>query len=675
MVWMLRTTHWLAATKEDQVDVVHTIDQKVNDEITPTILDTNHDGTALSKWMTDNRKSTKNRRIMATTTTTAISKQFYCPHGDDGYYVTDCLNCDGYLSTDRLHSMCFHRRLFAKQNADVDDPNHHYHYFWRDVIGLIAFFFFAGMATACGVGGGGMYVPLGMLVLQFAPKPSTGLSQASIFGASLGGLILHIQDQHPYTTTITTAVVPPGNNPNGNHEGENPTNPCIPAEAKVIDSHESSKFPIMTGQPNGQGLVATTKIYSRPLIDYDIALFLAPMQMAGAVVGVLIQRIISNGLYLTLTAIILGFTCYTTFGKWWTTRQAEQASATTLAVHSTPNGSLIPSVQVPSPPPQPSAPPRNGSAPLEPYIAAKVNRNTVDSEWYHIVNETTPLRPAVSSITPTSAGGVKTMCVSEDSDEDVCLDDCQDEGETAEPGRAMQDEEFILRRRRCRQQFLLEQDARQYPSEKLIALGILGIGLILLTFLNGGKGVESVVGITYNSPWYAVMIGIQLLWTLGFGMFFGLKLVRMTEEKQAVRYPFLKHDVVWDVAKLRFYAFFTFLSGIVAGLIGIGGGMVLGPLMLVMDIHPRVSSATTATMIVMTSSSVAMLFVISGMVPWEYAMAFFINCFAGAYVGTKYIDDYVKRTGRASLLILLLATNIGLALLGILVIALSHSLG
>ena len=51
--------------------------------------------------------------------------------------------------------------------------------------------------------------------------------------------------------------------------------------------------------------------------------------------------------------------------------------------------------------------------------------------------------------------------------------------------------------------------------------------------------------------------------------------------------------------------------------------MVLGPLMLVMGIHPRVSSATTATMIVLTSSTVAVLYVTAGLVPWEYALTFF----------------------------------------------------
>jgi hypothetical protein len=92
--------------------------------------------------------------------------------------------------------------------------------------------------------------------------------------------------------------------------------------------------------------------------------------------------------------------------------------------------------------------------------------------------------------------------------------------------------------------------------------------------------------------------------------------------------------------------------------------MILGPLMLVMGVHPRVSTATTATMIVLTSSSVAVLFITSGLVPWEYALCFFSVSSVGAFIGKKYIDGYVKTTGKASILIFLLATIIALATVG-----------
>ena len=99
---------------------------------------------------------------------------------------------------------------------------------------------------------------------------------------------------------------------------------------------------------------------------------------------------------------------------------------------------------------------------------------------------------------------------------------------------------------------------------------------------------------------------------------------------------------------------------------------VLGPLMLVMGIHPRVSTATTGTMVVLTSSSVAVIYVTSGLVPWSYAVFYFGVCLIGALVGKSNIDGYIKKTGKASLLIFILATIIAVATLGCFVILLTR---
>merc|ERR1712157_715877 len=76
--------------------------------------------------------------------------------------------------------------------------------------------------------------------------------------------------------------------------------------------------------------------FTRPIIDYDMALFLAPMEMAGAVLGVLIQKILPNWGYLALSAIILGFTAKKTYAKWWTTRSKEMAKQAALDSDATP---------------------------------------------------------------------------------------------------------------------------------------------------------------------------------------------------------------------------------------------------------------------------------------------------------------------------------------------------
>jgi len=92
--------------------------------------------------------------------------------------------------------------------------------------------------------------------------------------------------------------------------------------------------------------------------------------------------------------------------------------------------------------------------------------------------------------------------------------------------------------------------------------------------------------------------------------------------------------------------------------------MFLGPILILNGVHPSISTATTATMIVLTCSSIAVMYVMSGMVPWEYATYFFLACMCGAYIGKTRVDAYVKRTGMVSMLIGALATIIAFATVG-----------
>lgn len=471
-------------------------------------------------------------------------------------------------------------------------------------------------------------------MLNFAPKPSSGLSQASIFGASLGGLLLNSRNKHPNETIRDDSDVDD--------------------DGRIIVPEGLSKAEKQQAKDDYLAKGGHHVFYTRPLIDYDMALFLAPMEMAGAVLGVLVQKILPNWLYLTIAAVVLSFTSYKTYRKYFATRKAEKTlrdeEAKAEEAYNTANAN-------------------NGASSALTMSVLVQNNLQGDTDGY------TPAEEAIKE---------EVVAVEDNQGEEVGLGGIE-KNDTAAPETALDDEspeapadnddddnndneamdpdEALALRRE-----FLEQDSRQYPKDKLLGLLVLWIGLVLLTFFKGGKGVESIIGITCNSPWYAVLICIQFAWTLGFALVFGLKLVKRQAAKKAVQYPFLPNDVLWDNKKLRFYAFFTFIAGVVAGLIGIGGGMVLGPLMLVMGIHPRVSSATTATMIVLTSSSVAILFVTAGLVPWEYAVFFFFVCLSGAFVGKKYIDGYVKRTGKASLLIFILATIIALATIGCIVI-------
>ena len=55
------------------------------------------------------------------------------------------------------------------------------------------------LGSGCGVGGGGLLVPLYILVVGLGPKHAIPLSKATIFGAAMATFVVNYQRKHPGT--------------------------------------------------------------------------------------------------------------------------------------------------------------------------------------------------------------------------------------------------------------------------------------------------------------------------------------------------------------------------------------------------------------------------------------------------------------------------------------------
>jgi len=88
----------------------------------------------------------------------------------------------------------------------------------------------AALAMSAGIGGGGLFVPILIIMLHKSVSIATSMSQCLIAGAAIAGLIYNLQQKHPSR--------------------------------------------------------------DRPLIDVSLVLFLAPLQMAGALFGNVLNRML-----------------------------------------------------------------------------------------------------------------------------------------------------------------------------------------------------------------------------------------------------------------------------------------------------------------------------------------------------------------------------------------------
>ncbi|KAL8138545.1 hypothetical protein V2J09_004546 [Rumex salicifolius] len=105
--------------------------------------------------------------------------------------------------------------------------------------------------------------------------------------------------------------------------------------------------------------------------------------------------------------------------------------------------------------------------------------------------------------------------------------------------------------------------------------------------------------------------------------------------------------------RLVFYMFIGVFAGTIAGLVGVGGGLIMGPLFLEMGIPPQVASATATFAMLFSSSMSVVEYYLLKRFPIPYRVTT-IAALAGQYI----VKRVLKILGRASLIIFILALTV-----------------
>ncbi|GLT48235.1 hypothetical protein SLA2020_218720 [Shorea laevis] len=116
----------------------------------------------------------------------------------------------------------------------------------------------------------------------------------------------------------------------------------------------------------------------------------------------------------------------------------------------------------------------------------------------------------------------------------------------------------------------------------------------------------------------------------------------------------------FQVFQLVSYCTCRMLSGIVGGLLGLGGGFIMGPLFLElgMGIPPQVASATATFGMTFSSSMSVVEYYLLKRFPVPYALFFTVVATVAAFIGQHIVRKLTIMFGRASLIIFILAFTI-----------------
>ena len=404
------------------------------------------------------------------------------------------------------------------------------------------------IAAGGGIGGGGVLVPIYILVMGFSPKHAIPLSNITVFGGALANTVLNVRKRHP--------------------------------------------------------------LADRPLVDWDLILVMEPLTIAGALIGAFMNKLLPEGLLVVSLVALLSFTAYTTLNKAIRMYKAETRAMLAERKQIRADG-------------------------------------TVESELTKLAREMEEEEELEDDATASLLDGQEESHIGEVEEgtqhhsgkDNANFKDEKNDDDTSTFSSAieLQDKELLAK--------LLEED-RHVPMKHVKVL-VLTFGIIIfVNLMKGGGAFPSPLGIRCGSPSFWIANAIMLGWIISVSIFARSYLVNRYFQKEKVGYPYVDGDIKWDERATVVYPVVCTAAGLFAGMFGVGGGIVKGPLMLAMGVHPKVSSGSSACMILFTSFSATTSFIVFGLLDLEYGVVCtllgFVATLAGQ-IGLFYLMEKFQR--------------------------------
>lgn len=173
--------------------------------------------------------------------------------------------------------------------------------------------------------------------------------------------------------------------------------------------------------------------------------------------------------------------------------------------------------------------------------------------------------------------------------------------------------------------------------------------LFISSIMRGGEGRSSVISIESCGKFsWAIFFGTQLFSTLLAIYAYRINQRDFQEEDLNIKDQ-AEAQLRIETRKRLLWASYT--TGILAGLLGVGGGMILGLYMLSLGMDVQVSTALSTFVVLFSSSATTFQFIVAGAIHLRHAYLFMCLSLIGSLVGNLVLKAVLKKYRRPSVLI------------------------
>lgn len=191
---------------------------------------------------------------------------------------------------------------------------------------------------------------------------------------------------------------------------------------------------------------------------------------------------------------------------------------------------------------------------------------------------------------------------------------------------------------------------------KMAAIPLVKIGILIMIWfsfffvnlLRGDRYRQSVIGIKPCGAEYWIISSTQI----PIAIIFTIWMLRRREScNHNVDHQEMDVKTTCETTNKITFPVIATLAGVLGGTYGIGGGMLISPILLQIGISPQVTAATCSFMVFFSSIMSAVQYLMLGMEHIYSALIYAIICFVASLIGLMVVQKIIRKHGRASLIV------------------------
>ena len=197
---------------------------------------------------------------------------------------------------------------------------------------------------------------------------------------------------------------------------------------------------------------------------------------------------------------------------------------------------------------------------------------------------------------------------------------------------------------------------KQY--DKYYCTSLMGFNIGILSIFSITREFFNVCAYTY---W--LHVAGQFITTCGLGYYTINYIITDYNKKRNSQYIFIKGDIVWNYDVIQKFILIGSLTGFISTYIGIGGGMLITPIMIHVGMIPEVVVATSSVSTLFSCIISTVNYYSSDNLPIFYGLTFAGSSALGSYFGIHASDYILKKYQKQSIIIFIVSLIVFLSII------------